>query len=118
MDSDEQLRSAVVSRDDRKYYLDLRENERGKFLRISMVGINTPRAQIAIPAQGVQELRETLVKLIDEFGNEDDRGETEQHFFARMHARLICRSDSIATPPAIGKSITKRHCQHCSLFQS
>ncbi|CAF0940564.1 unnamed protein product [Adineta ricciae] len=82
IDNDEQVRSAVISRDDRKYYLDLRENERGKFLRISMVGSNTPRSQIAIPAQGVQEIWETLAKLIEEFGNEDDR-------------------DSIETPPAI-----------------
>jgi len=59
----EQLRSAVISRDDRKYYLDLKENERGRFLRISMVGINNPRTQIAVPAQ--------------EFGNEDDRDSIE-----------------------------------------
>jgi hypothetical protein len=70
----DQLRSAVISREDRKYYLDLKENERGRFLRISMVGINNPRTQIAIPAQGIQELKETLTNLIEEFGNEDDRG--------------------------------------------
>lgn len=69
-----QLRSAVISRDDRKYYLDLKENDRGRFLRISMVGINNPRTQIAIPGQGLQELRTTLTSLIEEFGNEDDRG--------------------------------------------
>jgi hypothetical protein len=82
IDDDDQLRSAVISRDDRKYYLDLKENERGRFLRISMVGINNPRTQIAIPAQGIQELKGTLTNLIEEFGNEDDR-------------------DSIESPPAI-----------------
>jgi hypothetical protein len=81
----EQLRSAVISRDDRKYYLDLKENERGRFLRISMVGINNPRTQIAIPAQGITELKSTLTNLIEEFGNEDDR-------------------DSIESPPAIEPS--------------
>jgi len=40
-----------------------------------MVGINTPRTQIALPAQGVQELRDTLNNLLEEFGNEDDKGE-------------------------------------------
>jgi hypothetical protein len=40
-----------------------------------MVGLNTPRAQIALPAQGVQELRDTLNSLLQEFGNEDDNGE-------------------------------------------
>jgi hypothetical protein len=39
-----------------------------------MVGINTPRTQIALPGQGIQELRETLTSLLDEFGTEDDRG--------------------------------------------
>jgi hypothetical protein len=39
-----------------------------------MVGINTPRTQIAIPAQGVQDLKGILSSLIEEFGNEDDRG--------------------------------------------
>ena len=39
-----------------------------------MVGINTPRTQIAIPAQGVQELKGILANLIEEFGNEDDQG--------------------------------------------
>ncbi|CAF3224127.1 unnamed protein product [Rotaria socialis] len=68
----DQLRSAVISRDDRKYYLDLKENERGRFLRISMVGIHTPRTQIAIPAQGVGELCTTLASLVEEFGNDDD----------------------------------------------
>ncbi|CAF1956017.1 unnamed protein product [Rotaria magnacalcarata] len=68
----DQLRSAVISRDDRKYYLDLKENERGRFLRISMVGIHTPRTQIAIPAQGVEELCTTLTSLVEEFGNDDD----------------------------------------------
>ncbi|CAF1560096.1 unnamed protein product, partial [Rotaria sordida] len=70
--NNEELRSAVILRDDRKYYLDLKENERGRFLRISMVGINTPRTQIAIPAQGVEEFSSLLTSLIEEFGNEDD----------------------------------------------
>ncbi|CAF1032913.1 unnamed protein product [Rotaria magnacalcarata] len=71
------LRSALITRDDRKYYLDLKENERGRFLRISMVGINSPRTQIALPAQGVNELRDTLSSLIEEFGNEDDKDSIE-----------------------------------------
>ena len=31
---DGRLRSALITRDDRKYYLDLKENERGRFLRV------------------------------------------------------------------------------------
>ncbi len=43
-----------------------------------MVGINTPRTQIALPAQGVQELRDTLNNLIEEFGNEEDKGKNSR----------------------------------------
>lgn len=75
--NDENLRSVVITRDGRKYYLDLKENERGRFLRISMVGINAQRTQIAIPAQGIQDLCETLTSLIDEFGGEDDKDSIE-----------------------------------------
>jgi len=74
---DGRLRSASITRDDRKYYLDLKENERGRFLRISMVGLNTQRTQIALPAQGIQELRDTLNSLLDEFGNEEDKDSIE-----------------------------------------
>lgn len=31
---DGRLHSALITRDDRKYYLDLKENERGRFLRV------------------------------------------------------------------------------------
>ncbi len=96
----DQIRSAVISRDDRKYYLDLKENERGRFLRISMVGINNPRTQIAIPAQGIQELRGTLTSLIDEFGKEDDRGKVIKSI---DFDSTLPFSDSIESPPAIGK---------------
>jgi len=34
---DGRLRSALITRDDRKYYLDLKENERGRFLRVCWI---------------------------------------------------------------------------------
>jgi hypothetical protein len=36
---DSQLRSAIISRDDRKYYLDLKENDRGRFLRVEIFSL-------------------------------------------------------------------------------
>lgn len=39
-----------------------------------MVGSNAPRTQIALPAQGVPELRDTLTSLLEEFGTEGDTG--------------------------------------------
>ena len=67
-----------------------------------MVGINTPRTQIALPAQGVEELRDTLSALLDEFGNEDDKGKrareqanrrvtsirTHTHTYFKRHMRV------------------------------
>lgn len=101
--NNDQLRSAVITRDDRKYYLDLKENDRGRFLRISMVGINNPRTQIAIPGQGLQELRGTLTSLIEEFGNEDDRGRISS---LQDSILMFFLSDSIESPPAIGKTFS------------
>lgn len=43
-----------------------------------MVGMNLPRTQIALPAQGLKELIGLLSSLIEEFGNEDDRGENDR----------------------------------------
>ena len=39
-----------------------------------MIGINTPRTQIAMPAQNIEEFWNTLDNLLEEFGNEDDTG--------------------------------------------
>ncbi len=36
---DGRLRSILISRDDRKYYLDLKENERGRFLRVCQLNV-------------------------------------------------------------------------------
>ena len=49
-----------------------------------MVGINTPRTQIALPAQGVQELRNTLNSLLEEFGNEDDKGKNSDIYKTKI----------------------------------
>ncbi len=34
---DGRLHSALITREDRKYYLDLKENERGRFLRVCFI---------------------------------------------------------------------------------
>lgn len=73
---DAQLFSASITRDDRRYYLDLKQNDRGRFLRISMVSVNN-RTQIAVPIQGLKELRETLNELLDEYGDDEDKDSIE-----------------------------------------
>uniref|UniRef100_A0A3P9H6D1 Purine rich element binding protein B n=1 Tax=Oryzias latipes TaxID=8090 RepID=A0A3P9H6D1_ORYLA len=79
------LKSEFLVRENRKYYLDLKENQRGRFLRIRQTanrgpgfGVGGPMGgmvsgqTIALPAQGLIEFRDALAKLIDDYGGDDD----------------------------------------------
>lgn len=83
------LKSEYLVRENRKYYLDLKENQRGRFLRIRQTvnrgpgfggggggagpGGSVQAGQtIALPAQGLIEFRDALAKLIDDYGGEDE----------------------------------------------
>ncbi|XP_076347345.1 transcriptional activator protein Pur-alpha-like isoform X2 [Tachypleus tridentatus] len=72
---DGKLKSEVMVKDNKRYYLDLKENSRGRFLRISQTTVRGgPRSQVALPAQGMIEFRDALTDLLEEFGTEDDTG--------------------------------------------
>jgi len=74
------LKSDRISRDNKRYFLDLKENDRGRFLRVRQQqafsnfnheGVRTYNPpQIALPAQGMVEFRDALAGLIDEYGND------------------------------------------------
>ncbi|XP_056146609.1 transcriptional activator protein Pur-beta [Lampris incognitus] len=79
------LKSEYLVRENRKYYLDLKENQRGRFLRIRQTvnrgpgpGVGGPVGgmlaghTIALPAQGLIEFRDALAKLIDDYGGDDE----------------------------------------------
>lgn len=69
---DGKLKSEMMIKDNRRYYLDLKENSRGRFLRVSQtISRGGPRSQIAIPAQGMIEFRDSLTDLLEEFGTDD-----------------------------------------------
>ncbi|XP_037945888.1 transcriptional activator protein Pur-beta [Teleopsis dalmanni] len=69
---DGKLKSEMMIKDNRRYYLDLKENARGRFLRVSQtITRGGPRSQIAIPAQGMIEFRDSLTDLLEEFGTND-----------------------------------------------
>jgi len=69
---DGKLKSEIMIKDNRRYYLDLKENTRGRFLRVSQtITRGGPRSQIAIPAQGMIEFRDALTDLLEEFGTTD-----------------------------------------------
>lgn len=79
------LKSDLIERDNRKYFLDLKENQRGRFLRIRQTvskGHGTMgyygqgiEQTIVLPAQGLIEFRDALSQLIDDYG-EDEAGES------------------------------------------
>ncbi|XP_033332948.1 purine-rich binding protein-alpha isoform X3 [Megalopta genalis] len=69
---DGKLKSEVMTKDNRRYYLDLKENARGRFLRVSQtITRGGQRTQIAIPAQGMIEFRDSLTDLLEEYGTDD-----------------------------------------------
>jgi len=59
----------------RRYYIDLKENRRGRFLQISEAAPkdgSTKRFRIAIPAQGLVEVRDVLSGILRQFGPESE----------------------------------------------
>lgn len=71
------LKSEFLVRENRKYYMDLKENQRGRFLRIRQTvnrghGLGSQGQTIALPAQGLIEFRDALAKLIDDYGIEEE----------------------------------------------
>ncbi|XP_022335656.2 transcriptional regulator protein Pur-beta-like isoform X10 [Crassostrea virginica] len=75
---DGKLKSEQMVKENRRYYLDLKENQRGRFLRVAQTRPRGgPRSQIAIPAQGMIEFRDALTDLLDEFGTDDHEGQNE-----------------------------------------
>lgn len=69
---DGKLKSTHIVGGTRRYYLDLKENQRGRFLRVSQTQPRGgPRSQIAIPAQGMEEFKNILSGLLEVYGTDD-----------------------------------------------
>ncbi|XP_076230921.1 purine-rich binding protein-alpha isoform X4 [Calliopsis andreniformis] len=87
---DGKLKSEVMTKDNRRYYLDLKENTRGRFLRVSQtVTRGGPRTQIAIPAQGMIEFRDALTDLLEEYGTDDGgfKGDLPEGRYMRVDSK-------------------------------
>ncbi|XP_061581837.1 transcriptional activator protein Pur-alpha [Cololabis saira] len=76
------LKSEFLVRENRKYYMDLKENQRGRFLRVRQtvnrgpgLGSSAQGQTIALPAQGLIEFRDALAKLIDDYGVDEEPAE-------------------------------------------
>ncbi|XP_023343663.1 transcriptional activator protein Pur-beta-A [Eurytemora carolleeae] len=85
---DGKLKSEIMIKDSRRYYLDLKENVRGRFLRVSQTVARGagPRSHLAIPAQGMIEFRNALSDIVDEFGTDD--GGFQGELPASQHMRV------------------------------
>ena len=60
----------VMYKDDKKYHMDLKENARGRFLKVSETFTRGySRFQVFIPAEGMREFQQNLGELIDEYDN-------------------------------------------------
>ncbi|CAG5116339.1 unnamed protein product [Candidula unifasciata] len=89
---DGKLKSEMIVKDNRRYYLDLKENQRGRFLRVSQtIPRGGPRSQIAIPAQGMIEFRDALTELLEEFGTDDQEPHSElpESKFMRVENKMF-----------------------------
>jgi len=69
-DQDGLIKSETIIKDRKRYYLDLKENQRGRFLRVSMVVSRGPRAYLAIPAQGLIEFKDHLSDMLERYGTD------------------------------------------------
>jgi len=84
---DGKLMSEIMIKDNRRYYLDLKENSRGRFLRVSQtMGRDSYRNYLAIPAQGMIEMRNALSDVVDEFGTDDGGFQVES--LTSQHVRV------------------------------
>lgn len=62
------IHTETIINDKRRYYVDVRENQRGTFLRITQFEIQSGnRNSIALPLEGVAPFRDALEELLDEY---------------------------------------------------
>ncbi|CAP26425.2 Protein CBR-PLP-2 [Caenorhabditis briggsae] len=72
------IKSETLNVDGRKFYVDLKENDRGRFLRIAQMPTNPrqTRQQIAVPADGIAEVHKVLSEYLTKFGEGHEQENT------------------------------------------
>ncbi len=61
----EDIKSETLETDHKKFFLDIKANPRGKFLKISELSHNR-RSHIIVPESGFQEFKELVNKILAE----------------------------------------------------
>lgn len=76
-----ELLADVMNKNEKKYHMDLKENARGRFLKVSETfSSRNFRSQVFIPAEAMEELQQHLTELIDEHDDGiEDSGEDSYH---------------------------------------
>ncbi|MEM1157883.1 MAG: PUR family DNA/RNA-binding protein [Verrucomicrobiota bacterium] len=74
---EEELRSEKIQVERKLFFLDLKENQRGKFLKITE-DVGGRRDTIIIPASGLPEIAEVLQEIIEDEGIEVPGSEPER----------------------------------------
>jgi len=66
----QKIMSETIYAAERRYYLDLKENSRGRFLKIAMTmpPPSFDRSEVVIPSSGMVDFRDALTDLLNEFG--------------------------------------------------
>lgn len=59
-----ELKSETFEADQKKFFLDIKENPRGKFLKISELSHNR-RSHVIIPENGFQEFKELVNSILE-----------------------------------------------------
>ena len=59
----------------RRYFVDLRQNQRGRFLKLTMLAGG--KTFVAIPGEGLVEFSDALAELLDTHGGEDTSGDMD-----------------------------------------
>lgn len=78
---DGRLKTDDIRSGQRRIYFDLKENKRGVFLRISSTAsYGATRQTVAVPAQGIVDIRNVLNEMIDEFGQTEDQADDLPEF--------------------------------------
>lgn len=67
------IKSESITIDNRRFYLDLKENDRGRFLRIAQMPQNPrqERVHIAIPSSGIKEINDALGEFLEKYYDEN-----------------------------------------------
>uniref|UniRef100_A0A915KJQ6 Pur-alpha n=1 Tax=Romanomermis culicivorax TaxID=13658 RepID=A0A915KJQ6_ROMCU len=70
------LKSKIMRRKNRRYFVDLKENNRGRFLRVTQTTTDSDgqRSHIALPVQGIDEFKSNLAELLSEYGHDANDG--------------------------------------------